>query len=169
MVREIYLAGGCFWGLEKYLENIPGVISTEVGYANGNTNNPSYEDVCHKNTGHAETVKVEYDTDRIRLEFLLEQYYDVIDPTSENRQGGDTGSQYRTGIYFLLNEDKEIAQKSLLELQKKYNDKVVVEVMPLHNYTRAEEYHQKYLNKHKNGYCHIPSSKFIQAKTAVEK
>ena len=102
--REIYLAGGCFWGLEKYMGEIPGVINTQVGYANGKTEFPTYEDVCRNNTGHAETVMVEYDSSRISLIRLLSLFYKVINPTSHNRQGNDVGSQYRSGIYYLKND-----------------------------------------------------------------
>lgn len=166
MKKVIYLAGGCFWGTEKYLENIPGILSTEVGYANGNTINPTYEEVCHNNTGHAETVKVEYDDERIGLLYLLELYYDVINPISINRQGGDIGSQYRTGIYFIDDSDESVIRGSINELQKKYKEKIAIEVKPLSNYYKAEEYHQKYLDKNPMGYCHIGADKFEKAKRA---
>ena len=143
MKKEIYLAGGCFWGTEKYLENIPGILFTEVGYANGNTENPTYKEVCSHNTGHAETVKVEYDDSIIGLTYLLQLYYDVINPISVNRQGGDVGSQYRTGIYFTDDRDEAVIQDSIDELQKKYKENIAIEVKPLSCYYRAEEYHQK--------------------------
>lgn len=168
MKKEIYLAGGCFWGTEKYLENIQGILNTEVGYANGSTVNPTYEEVCHNNTGHAETVKVEYDDDRIGLIYILELYYDVINPVSINRQGGDIGSQYRTGIYFVDASDEPVIQNSINELQKKYKEKIAIEVKPLINYYKAEEYHQKYLDKNPTGYCHIGADKFEKAKKAVD-
>ena len=166
-MKTIYLAGGCFWGVEKYLSLIPGVESTSTGYGNGNTENPSYEDVCHSNTGHAETVKVEYDPSRISLTFLLELYYDVIDPTSLNRQGSDTGTQYRTGIYYADEADRETIFDSIAALQKNCDKPVVIEVKPLENYHTAEEYHQKYLDKNPGGYCHIGSVKFAKARFAV--
>lgn len=166
MKKEIYLAGGCFWGLEKYLENVQGVLLTEVGYANGSTPNPTYEEVCYKNTGHAETVKVVYEDKEISLSFLLELYYDVIDPLSINRQGNDSGTQYRTGIYFTDPEDEKIILASVKKLQEKYKEKVAIEIEPLKYYYRAEEYHQKYLDKNPNGYCHIRRDKFNQAKKA---
>ena len=169
MKKEIYLAGGCFWGTEKYLQSIPGVIATEVGYANGNTQNPTYEEVCHKNTGHAETVKVEYNNEQISLSYLLDLFYDVIDPTSINRQGGDTGTQYRSGIYFVDHEDESSIRKSIETLQKKYREKIAIELLELMNYFKAEEYHQKYLDKNPNGYCHIHPDKFEQAANAKEK
>lgn len=163
-LKEIYLAGGCFWGTEKYLSSIQGIIKTDVGYANGNTVNPSYEEVCHNNTGHAETVRVYYDPKQIRLEFILKLYYDVIDPTSVNRQGGDCGTQYRTGIYYVDELDLPIIQESIAELQKHYERPIAIEVMPLRNYYLAEEYHQKYLDKNPNGYCHIRREKFEEVK-----
>jgi len=153
--KEIYLAGGCFWGTEKYFSNIPGVLSTEVGYANGNTDNPTYEEVCYSNVGHAETVKVEYDDKKIGLSFILKLYYDVINPVSIDRQGGDKGIQYRTGIYFTDDRDEEVIRESINELQKNYKEKIAIEVMHLVNYYKAEEYHQGYLDKNPNGYCHI--------------
>lgn len=166
--KEIYLAGGCFWGTEKYLSNINGILETEVGYANGNTKNPTYEEVCHNNTGHAETVKVIYDSNLISLGYILELYYDVINPTSINRQGGDVGSQYRTGIYYVEADDKDIIETSIKELQKKYDKPIAIEVLGLENYYPAEEYHQKYLDKNPAGYCHISHEKFEKAKLAVD-
>ncbi|WP_333651558.1 peptide-methionine (R)-S-oxide reductase MsrB [Lacrimispora sp.] len=168
MKKEIYLAGGCFWGTEKYLGNIPGILSTEVGYANGNTENPTYEQVCYHSTGHAEAVKVEYDDSVIGLPFILQLYYDVINPVSINRQGGDVGSQYRTGIYFIDEKDEPVIRASIDELQKKYKEKIAIEVMPLKQYSRAEEYHQKYLDKNPGGYCHIGTDKFEKAEKAVD-
>ncbi len=168
MKKEIYLAGGCFWGTEKYLGNIPGILSTEVGYANGNTENPTYEQVCYHSTGHAEAVKVEYDDSVIGLPFILQLYYDVINPVSINRQGGDVGSQYRTGIYYVDEKDEPVIGASIDELQKKYKEKIAIEVMPLKQYSRAEEYHQKYLDKNPGGYCHIGTDKFEKAEKAVD-
>lgn len=162
-MAEIYLAGGCFWGTEKYLAQIPGVLSTDVGYANGRTENPSYQEVCHHNTGHAETVHVVYDPQKLPLPFLLEIYYDAIDPTSVNRQGGDTGTQYRTGIYYVDPADEPVIRASLRELQKKYTEPIAVEAKLLQNYYAAEEYHQKYLDKNPGGYCHISKEKFQRA------
>ena len=167
-LKEIYLAGGCFWGTEKYFSLVPGIVETEVGYANGNTKNPTYEDVCFKDTGHAETVKVRYNPDEIKLEFILKLFYDVIDPTSVNRQGNDVGTQYRTGIYYVDEDDKDTILNSVKELQKSYTKPIAIEVMPLQNYSAAEEYHQKYLDKNTDGYCHIDRSKFEKARKAWE-
>ena len=169
-MAEIYLAGGCFWGTEKYIGLIPGVLSTDVGYANGRTANPSYEEVCHNDTGHAETVHVVYDPEKLSLRFLLEVYYDAVDPTSVNRQGGDTGTQYRTGIYYVDPADEQVIRSSIQELQKKYRDRepIAIEVLPLDNFYSAEEYHQKYLDKNPGGYCHIGKEKFRRAAQAVD-
>ena len=159
-MKEIYLAGGCFWGTEKYLDLINGVVKTEVGYANGTTENPSYEDVCRKNTGHAETVKVVYNPEEIALDDLLKLFYKVIDPVSLNRQGNDIGTQYRTGIYYVDEVDNDIIKESLNELQNDYVEPLAVDVMELQNYYVAEEYHQKYLDKNPGGYCHIGQVEF---------
>jgi methionine-S-sulfoxide reductase len=162
-MKTIYLAGGCFWGAEKYLTLIPGVKSTCVGYANGNTASPSYEQVCKENTGHAETVKVVYDENQIRLKTLLRLFFEVIDPISLNRQSHDTGTQYRTGIYYAVATDKPIIEEALLKLQAQYKDTVVVENLPLENFYDAEEYHQRYLDKNPSGYCHIGKAHFDRA------
>ena len=153
--REIWLAGGCFWGLEAYLDKLNGVVYTDVGYANGNTENPTYEQVCSSNTGHAETVHVQYDPKRIDLITLLTYFFKVVDPTSVNRQGNDRGSQYRSGIYYKDSADKALIDQVIVTEQKKYSAKIVTEAVPLSNYYAAEEYHQKYLEKNPDGYCHI--------------
>lgn len=166
-MAEIYLAGGCFWGTEKYLDSVHGVQFTEVGYANGKTENPSYEDVCRKNTGHAETVHVVYDREELSLPFLLSIYYQAVNPTSVNKQGGDVGSQYRTGIYYVEEADFPVIQESIRALQTHYDKPIAIEVRPLENFYRAEEYHQKYLEKNPNGYCHIGAEKFQKAGRAL--
>ncbi|MFL0267432.1 peptide-methionine (S)-S-oxide reductase MsrA [Candidatus Clostridium radicumherbarum] len=154
-MKEIVLAGGCFWGIEEFLSRIEGVLETEVGYANGRTPNPSYEDVCYKNTGYAEACYIRYDEKELKLEKLLEKFWSVIDPTTLNRQGPDLGSQYRTGIYYIDELDKESTIKSKEKEQLKYDKKIVTEIKPLENFYKAEEYHQKYLKKNPGGYCHI--------------
>ena len=153
--KQIWLAGGCFWGLQAYLDKLHGVIHTNVGYANGNTENPSYEQVCYQNTGHAETVYVQYDPQMIPLPTLLSYFFRVVDPTTLNRQGNDRGVQYRSGIYYQDPADLPIILASISLEQKKYSTPLVVETLPLRNYAAAEEYHQKYLEKNPNGYCHI--------------
>lgn len=165
-MKEIYLAGGCFWGMERYIDSIPGVIKTDVGYANGKTENPTYEEVCKKDTGHAETVRIAYDEEILPLDFLLYLFFDAIDPTSVNRQGGDVGIQYRSGIYYTDESDLKVIEAAVQLLQKQLDKPVAIEVKPLSNYYPAEEYHQKYLVKNPQGYCHIHPLQFERAKNA---
>ncbi|SUT92341.1 peptide methionine sulfoxide reductase [[Actinobacillus] rossii] len=152
-IRDIYLAGGCFWGIEAYMERIYGVKNVTSGYANGKTDKTHYQ-IINK-TDHAETVHITYDANKISLEKLLKYYFQVIDPTSINKQGNDRGRQYRTGIYYQNEQDKAIILKELEIQQKKYKDKIQIEVEPLKHYILAEEYHQDYLKKNPNGYCHL--------------
>ncbi len=166
-MSEIYLAGGCFWGLEQYLASINGVKETEVGYANGKTANPTYEEVCHQNTGHAETVRIRYDREQISLPFLLTLFYEAIDPTAINRQGNDRGTQYRTGIYYTDDRDRPVIDASIAALQKEVAAPIAIEVKPLENFAPAEEYHQKYLKKNPGGYCHISKETYKKAEAAI--
>ena len=155
-MKTIYLAGGCFWGTQKFLDQFPGVLETETGYANGTTDSPSYQDVCG-GSGHAETVRVVYDESVLPLDQLLDYYFMSIDPLSVNRQGNDSGVQYRTGIYYedsaLLPAIEEVWNKKAAEA----GQALAVEVLPLDQFYPAEEYHQKYLDKNPAGYCHIPA------------
>lgn len=153
----IYLAGGCFWGLEAYMERIQGVTDAVSGYANGKGDTTNYQ-LLHA-TDHAETVKVTYDPNKISLDKLLQYYFRVIDPTSINKQGNDRGRQYRTGIYYQNEQDKAVIEAALKTLQSKYQEPIQIEVEPLKNYVEAEEYHQDYLKKNPNGYCHIDIKK----------
>lgn len=157
-MKEIYLAGGCFWGLQAYFDLKKGIRETTVGYANGHTDNPTYREVCTNTTGYAETVHIKYDELVINLEKVLELFWKVIDPTSLNKQGGDTGTQYRTGIYYTDESDLEIIKQSVDNISKKYTKDIVTEIEPLKNFYHAEEYHQKYLEKNPDGYCHIDLS-----------
>ena len=157
-MKEIYLAGGCFWGVEAYFQRLNGITQTTVGYANGNTENPTYEEVCRKNTGYAETVHITYDENIINLSDVLRRYFRIIDPTTIDKQGGDIGNQYRTGIYYVDANDETTINEELHTLAQKYTDKIRIEVQPLKNYYLAEEYHQKYLDKNPNGYCHVDIS-----------
>lgn len=157
-LKKIYLAGGCFWGIEAYMERIYGVADAVNGYANGKTQNPKYEDLLYRNSGHAETVEVTYDPAKVSLEKLLYDYLKVVDLTSMNKQGNDRGTQYRTGVYYTDEKEKKVIQSVLEKEQQKYSDKIVVEVLPLENFAKAEEYHQNYLEKNPNGYCHIDFS-----------
>ncbi len=156
-MKTIYLAGGCFWGMQQFFDQFDGVVRTEVGYANGPDKAPSYEDVC-ADSGHAETLRIDYDESVISLPDLLRYYFMVIDPLSVNRQGHDEGIQYRTGIYYthekLLPDIREVYDAE----EKKAGAKLAVELEPLRNFFSAEEYHQKYLVKNPGGYCHIPRS-----------
>lgn len=154
-MKEIYLAGGCFWGVEAYFKRVAGVIDTSVGYANGDWENPSYEDVCTGQSGYAESAHIVYDEEIISLEELLKKYWKIVDPTLLNRQGNDRGSQYRSGIYYIDELDYRAIMSSLREEAKRYDRPIVTEVEKLKNYHRAEEYHQDYLGKNPNGYCHI--------------
>ncbi|MFJ1474118.1 peptide-methionine (R)-S-oxide reductase MsrB [Capnocytophaga cynodegmi] len=165
-MKEIYFAGGCFWGTEHFFKQIRGVVATQVGYANGNTQKPSYEEVYTDKTGFTETVKVVYDPKQVDLQLLLDLFYETIDPTSLNKQGNDIGTRYRTGIYTIDDSDREMISKSLNELASKYNQPIVVENLPLKNFYDAEEYHQNYLDKNPGGYCHINPKLFQMAKEA---
>lgn len=153
--REIHFAGGCFWGVEEYFSRIPGVLHVVSGYANGNTENPSYEEVCTGTTGHAETVRITYDPARVSLKTLAVQFFRIIDPVSVNRQGNDIGSQYRTGMYYTDAADRDVLAAVMAGVQQTCDQSLAVELLPLRNFFPAEDYHQGYLKKHPNGYCHI--------------
>ena len=154
---EIYLAGGCFWGTEFLMRNVPGVVSVEVGYSNGTTRNPTYREVC-RGSGHAESAHVIYNPDFVPLTKLLEIYFQSIDPTLINQQGKDYGAQYRTGIYYRNSSDEEIVKNALDKLQGNFFNPITVECEPIKNFYRAEEEHQEYLIKNPNGYCHVSRS-----------
>ena len=166
MTRDIYLAGGCFWGAEHYLKQIRGVVSTEVGFANGRLENPTYKQVYTDTTGHAETVHVVYDPARITLTFLLELFFKAIDPTSLNRQGEDSGTRYRTGVYYTDPADLPVIEKVFAGEQRRLDAPLAVEKLPLQNFYRAEDYHQDYLDKNPDGYCHLPAALFEFARHA---
>ena len=156
----LYLAGGCFWGVQRFIDQFPGVVETVAGFANGRTENPSYRDVCDNNTGHAETVKVVFDETVLPLEKLLSYYFLAIDPLSVNRQGEDEGTQYRTGIYF---DDPTLLPRLRSfydQKEKEIGKPLAVELLPLQNFYPAEEYHQKYLVRNPTGYCHLPTKLF---------
>ena len=155
-VKTIYLAGGCFWGLEAYMQKLNGVEDAISGYANGKTENPSYYDL--KTSGHAETVKVLYNPHIISLEDILAHYLRVVNPVSINKQGNDVGTQYRTGIYYTDEADKAIIENILAKEQTKHDKPIAIEVEPLRQFYEAEEYHQDYLEKNPGGYCHIDLS-----------
>ena len=165
-MKEIYLAGGCFWGTEHYCKQIDGVGETEVGFANGTTKNPTYEEVYTDTTGYAETVRVRYDETKVSLEFLIDMFFHAIDPTLLNRQGHDVGTRYRTGIYYTDASERAVIERMVDEKRKQYDKPVVTEIEPLRNFFPADEYHQDYLDKHPDGYCHLPLELFAFAKNA---
>ncbi|WP_096024345.1 peptide-methionine (R)-S-oxide reductase MsrB [Campylobacter lanienae] len=152
-LKEIYLGGGCFWGTQGYFDRIKGVEFTQVGYANGKSKDTSYYEI--NNTDHAEVVRVKFNANVVDINEILEHYFRIIDPFSINKQGNDIGRQYRTGIYYNDESLKPIIIEFIRAKQAKFDKKIAVEIEPLKNYVEAEEYHQKYLEKNPNGYCHI--------------
>lgn len=164
MTKVIYLAGGCFWGTDHLFSLVEGVVSTEAGYANSTVPHPTYEMVCTGRTGAAETVKVTYDDTLIGLSEILTLYFRSIDPLSLNRQGGDVGTQYRTGIYYVDKTDIEIIDAVVATVQRRYSEPLAVEVGPLVNFYPAEIYHQDYLYKNPGGYCHVDTRLFAEVK-----
>ena len=153
--KRIILAGGCFWGLEGYMSALPGVVDTEVGFANGRTPKPTYKEVKAGATGYAEACNIEYDPEVMPLRTLLRHFLRIIDPTTLNRQGPDVGTQYRTSVYYNNDEERALAEELLAKEQKEWDDPIVTTVEPLVNFYPAEEYHQDYLKKNPCGYCHV--------------
>ena len=166
MIKEIYLAGGCFWGTQHFLKQINGVVSTSVGYANGTVPNPTYNEVYTDKTGHVETVRVCYDSDVVSLEMILDLYFQTIDPTSLDQQGPDIGTRYRTGIYYTDVDDVDVIKNVTKRIALQYIQPIVVEIERLECFYLAEDYHQDYLDKNPTGYCNIPRSMFALAKNA---
>ncbi|MCM1484003.1 MAG: peptide-methionine (R)-S-oxide reductase MsrB [Muribaculaceae bacterium] len=164
MIRTIYLAGGCFWGIAHLFSLVPGVTETTAGYANSTVPAPTYEQVCSGRTGAAETVKVDYDDSQVCLTDLLYLYFRSIDPTAVNRQGGDIGTQYRTGIYYTDEADAPVVEAQLATIQRRNKQKVSVEFGMLQNFYPAEDYHQDYLVKNPGGYCHVDPALFREAR-----
>ena len=172
MTKTIYFAAGCFWGAQHYLRQINGVVSTVAGFANGDMDeyaDPTYEQVYTDTTGYAETVRVEYNPDVLPLAKLLKLYFLSIDPTSVNKQGEDEGTRYRTGIYYVDNEDYPTIMDAYREVQHGYSSPLAVEIEPLRVFRLAESYHQDYLIKHPDGYCHLPEALFEMARLANHK
>ena len=158
-LQTIYLGLGCFWGAERKYWQMPGVVSTSVGYMGGHTPNPTYEEVCTGLTGHNEVVKVVYDTDAVDVRSLLKAFFELHDPTQGMRQGNDQGTQYRSGVYFTSNEQEEVALELMgqyqLALKAQGHSNITTEVISAPSFYYAEEYHQQYLAKNPNGYCGI--------------
>lgn len=154
--QKIVLGGGCFWCVEAVYQRIPGVVKVRSGYAGGQVPSPTYEQVCTGQTGHAEVVEIEYDPAKTSLESILDIFWEAHNPTTLNRQGADTGTQYRSTIMYSSDEQKQIAQKSLAQAQKGLSDKIVTEIVPLETFYAAEDYHQDYYNQNKSaGYCRM--------------
>lgn len=166
-MATIYLAGGCFWGVEKYIASIRGVTDTETGYANGTVDSPTYEQVCTGRTGDAEAVRVDYDPAVAPLPFILDLFYKAIDPTAVNRQGNDVGTQYRSGIFYDDGADLPVIEGSVAQLRQRHDKPIAIQVRPLMSFTPAEGYHQDYLEKNPGGYCHIGGDLFRNAAQAV--
>ena len=159
-MKTIYLAGGCFWGVEHFFKGVDGVRAVTPGYANGNVQNPTYKEVYTDTTGFAETVKVDYNPDRVSLETLLTLFFTIIDPLSLNRQGHDEGTRYRTGVFYTDAEDRPIIEEAFRAVEAKLGARPVTELEPLRNFYPAEDYHQDYLEKNPGGYCHLPLKTF---------
>lgn len=149
-------AAGCFWGVQFYFDQVPGVSTTQVGYCGGHLENPTYEDVCYKDTGHAEAVLVEFDPSILSYNTLVRHFFRLHDPTQLNRQGPDVGSQYRSAIFYTNEDQRVVAEKIKNELDEEHNDAIVTEISSLDEFYKAEEYHQKYAEKTGRGMCHIP-------------
>lgn len=164
MIKTIYLAGGCFWGTAHLFSLVPGVENTVAGYANSIVENPTYKEVCTGRTRAAEAVKVDYDDSEVSLTDLLTLYFKSIDPVSVNRQGGDTGTQYRTGIYYDDPSDLPVIEAQMAVIQRRNTEPIAVECGPIRNFYPAEEYHQDYLYKNPDGYCHVDPTLFKEAK-----
>jgi peptide-methionine (S)-S-oxide reductase len=149
--KNIVFGGGCFWGVQHYFSLVKGVVNTKVGYANGKTENPTYRQICQGNTGHTEVCLVEYDKDFTKLEYLIEHFLNIVDTTTLNKQGNDVGTQYRSGIYYENEEDKNIIFNFLSLNKSRISDPFVTEILPLNKFWEAEEYHQEYLDKNPGG------------------
>ncbi len=157
MTEKATFAAGCFWGVESAFRQVPGVVDTAVGYTGGSLANPTYEDVCTDQTGHAEAVQVEFDPAKVSYEKLLDVFWENHDPTTKNRQGPDVGTQYRSAIFFHSPEQEKAASESRARLEKsgKFRRPIVTEIVPEKGFWRAEEYHQRYLEKRGLAHCRI--------------
>ncbi len=152
-IEKAMFGAGCFWGVEQAFRKVKGIISTTVGFSGGNIVDPTYEEVCQKNTGHAEVVEIEFDSDLVSYKDLLQTFWKIHDPTSYHRQGFDIGDQYRSVIFYYSDEQKKIATTSLEEESKKHTKKIVTEILGVKPFYKAEEYHQRYLEKNKGLFC----------------
>jgi methionine-S-sulfoxide reductase len=156
MSSKAYFAAGCFWGVQFYFDQVPGVTKSIVGYTGGHTTNPSYEDVCMHTTGHAEALELEFDLGQVTYEVLIRHFFRMHDPTQLNRQGPDVGDNYRSAIFYCDDEQKAIAERVRDELQARFNQPIVTQIVPAATFYAAEDYHQKYTEKTGHGMCHVP-------------
>ena len=159
-MKEIYFAGGCFWGVEHFFKGVDGVSEAMPGYANGNTQNPTYKEVYTDTTGFAETVRVRYNPQRVSLRLLVRLFFTVTDPLTLNRQGHDEGTRYRSGVFYTSEEDRPVIEDVFREVSGKLGAPLVTQLEPLKNFYPAEEYHQNYLDKNPEGYCHLSLKTF---------
>lgn len=155
-MQKAIFAAGCFWGVQFYFDQVPGVTKSTVGYTGGHTQNPSYEEVCTHTTGHAEAVELEFDPKKVSYDTLVKQFFRMHDPTQLNRQGPDVGDSYRSGIYYLDDEQKKTAEAIRQSSQKDFEQPIVTEIKQAGRFYKAEDYHQKYTEKTGRGMCHIP-------------
>ena len=155
-MEKVIFAAGCFWGVQFYFDQVPGVIATTVGYTGGHTKNPTYEQVCTHLTGHAEAVLVEFDPKKVSFDILLKQFFRMHDPTQLNRQGPDVGDQYRSAIYYFSEEQREEINKIKEVVQANFKEPIVTQIEPAGDFYKAEDYHQKFTEKTGHGMCHIP-------------
>jgi methionine-S-sulfoxide reductase len=155
-VQKAIFAAGCFWGVQYYFDQVPGVTDTTAGYSGGHTENPTYEDVCYRDTGHAEAVLVEFDPAKVSHEALVQHFFRLHDPTQLNRQGPDIGSQYRSAIFYCNKAQKETAEQVKTAVQTQYQNPVVTEIVSAGPFYPAEDYHQKYTERTGRGMCHVP-------------
>jgi peptide-methionine (S)-S-oxide reductase len=154
-MEQAIFAAGCFWGVQYYFDQVPGVTGTIVGYTGGTTEDPTYEEVCAHTTGHAEAVLVEFDAGKVSYETLLKHFFRLHDPTQLNRQGPDVGDNYRSAIFYVTDEQKEIAEKVVAGMQPEFEQPIVTEITPAGPFYRAEDYHQKFTERTGRGACHI--------------
>lgn len=156
MTNKAIFAAGCFWGVQYYFDQVPGVTKTTVGYTAGHTKNPTYEDVCTHTTGHAEALELDFDPKKVSYEMLVKHFFRMHNPTQLNRQGPDVGDSYRSGIYYFDDDQKVVAEKIKQESQANFKEPIVSEILPATTFYPAEDYHQKYTEKTGRGMCHIP-------------
>jgi methionine-S-sulfoxide reductase len=149
-------AAGCFWGVQYYFDQVPGVVSSRVGYTGGHTENPTYEEVCTHTTGHAEATELTFDPAKVSYETLVKQFFHMHDPTQLNRQGPDVGDSYRSAIFYHDAEQKNIAEKIMQEVQPDFDKPIVTQLVPAQEFYEAEDYHQKFSERTGQGMCHVP-------------